>query len=309
MYYFIVNPQARNGFGYKVWEKVEKQLKLASVDYHVYLTEHPGQAAEYAEQLTKGCKEPRIIVIVGGDGTVNEVLDGICFGGTITLGYIPAGTESDLARSLKLPRSAKKCLKKILHPKYHKMMDYGVVTYGEDTVKHRRFVVSAGIGMDAAVCHSLMYSKMRQIFNNLHMARACCLIMSLKQLLQAKPTKGYILLDGTKKVEFNYIYFISAQLHPCEGGGFRFAPKADYSDGKLELCVASHSSKIQLFQVFLRAFFRHPVKRNKGIRIYQCREAMIHTDKPMAVHADGESCQYQNHLDIRCIEKKLRIIV
>ena len=145
MYYFIINPHSRSGYGFKVWKRIEKLLKLECVEYRAFLTERPGQAAEYADQLTKGCQEPRIIVVVGGDGTVNEVLDGLSFCNTITLGYIPTGSGNDLARSLRLPRSPRKCLKKVLRPKYHKLMDYGVVTYGDDVVKHRRFAVSAAL--------------------------------------------------------------------------------------------------------------------------------------------------------------------
>lgn len=308
MYYFIINPHAKSGNGYKVWKKIEKMLAIESIEYRAYMTEHPGHAAEYSEQLTRGCKEPRIIVIIGGDGTVNEVLDGLCFCGTVTLGYIPAGSGNDLARSLKLPKSPKKCLKKILRPKYHKLIDYGVITYGDDIVRHRRFIVSAGIGLDAAVCHNLLYSKLRSVFNHMNAAKLGYMGIGLKQLILAKPTKGYILLDGTKKVEFNYIYFIAAQIHSSEGGGFRIAPKADYSDGKIEVCIASHPSKLHMATVLFRALISRSAK-NKGIRTYQCKEVLIHTDKPMAVHADGESCLYQNDLDIQCIEKKVRMIV
>lgn len=308
MYYFIINPHAKSGNGYKVWKKIEKMLAIESIEYRAYMTEHPGHAAEYSEQLTRGCKEPRIIVIIGGDGTVNEVLDGLCFCGTVTLGYIPAGSGNDLARSLKLPKSPKKCLKKILRPKYYKLIDYGVITYGDDIVRHRRFIVSAGIGLDAAVCHNLLYSKLRSVFNHMNAAKLGYMGIGLKQLILAKPTKGYILLDGTKKVEFNYIYFIAAQIHSSEGGGFRIAPKADYSDGKIEVCIASHPSKLHMATVLFRALISRSAK-NKGIRTYQCKEVLIHTDKPMAVHADGESCLYQNDLDIQCIEKKVRMIV
>ncbi|MEG1145475.1 MAG: diacylglycerol kinase family protein [Clostridium sp.] len=308
MYYFIINPHSKSGNGYRVWKKIERILNTEEIEYHACMTEYQGHATEYAEELTRGCKDPRIIVVVGGDGTFNEVLDGLCFCGTVTLGYIPAGSGNDLARSLKLPKSAKKCLKKILHPKYHKLLDYGVLTYGDDVIRHRRFIVSAGIGLDAAVCHNLLYSKARTMFNRMHMAKLGYIAVGLKQLVLAKPAKGYILLDGAKKVEFNYIYFISAQIHSTEGGGFHFAPKADYSDGELELCIASHPSKFHMVSVLLHALLPHSTK-NKGIRTYRCREALIHTDKPMAVHVDGESCLYQSDLDIQCIERKVRMIV
>lgn len=307
MYYFIINPHSRSGYGFKVWKRVEKLLKLECVEYKAFLTERPGQAAEYAAQLTRGCKEPKIIVVVGGDGTVNEVLDGLSFCNTVTLGYIPTGSGNDLAKSLKLPRSPRKCLKKVLHPKYHKLMDYGVVTYGDDVVRHRRFAVSAGIGLDAAVCHNLIHSGIRQLFNRIHLQKMNFILVGFKQYLMARPAKGYILLDGSKRVEFNYIYFISAHIHPFEDGGFRFAPKADCSDGKLEVCAVSHASKLQVLSILARSLVKR--SHNKGLRTYQCREVQIHTDRPMAVHVDGESCLYQSDLHVRCIERKVRVIV
>lgn len=308
MYYFIINPYSKSGNGYRVWKRVEKLLKLDNIEYSAFLTEHPGHASEFADQITRGCKEPRVIVVVGGDGTMNEVLDGLCFCGTITLGYIPAGSGNDLAKSLKLPRSPKKCLRKIIHPKYHKLIDYGVITYGDDVIHHRRFCVSSGIGMDAAVCHNLLYSKTRLVLKRFCSSKLGYIGVGLKQYILAKPSKGYILLDGTKKVEFNYIYFIAAQIHSTEGGGFCFAPKADCSDGHLEVCVASYSSKRQLLTTLMKSLLPYG-SPGKGLRTYSCREALIHTDRPMAVHADGESCQYQSDLDIRCIERKVRMII
>ena len=60
--------------------------------------------------------------------------------------------------------------------------------------------------------------------------------------------------------------------------------------------------------LFLRT--RLPIfRKKKGVRTYECREALIHTEQPMTVHTDGESCQYQNDLEIRCIERKIRMIV
>jgi YegS/Rv2252/BmrU family lipid kinase len=308
MYYFIVNPNSRYGRGRRVWKKLKKMLEASNVDYEVHLTEKPGDARDFARELTEGCKEPRIIVAVGGDGTVNEILDGLSFCGTITLGYIPAGSGNDLARSLKLPRSPYRCLKKILSPKYHKLVDYGVISYGEDEICCRRFMVSAGIGFDAAVCHNLLHYKSKRKKRLIPLGKFLYIIMGIKQLILAKPSKGYLLLDDVQKVEFNHVYFVSAHIHPYEGGGFKFAPGAAYDDGKLTICVMSNSRKRRLVPVLLNSLIGR-YSHNKGIRLYTCQEAAIHLDRSMAVHADGESCLCQNTIQVRCIGRKLRMIV
>lgn len=308
MYYFIVNPNSGCGKGDKIWKKAERILKASDIKYEVHLTKRSGDAKRLSTELTEGCKIPKIIVAVGGDGTLNEILDGLAFCGPVTLGYIPAGSGNDLARSLKLPKSPYKCLKKILSPKYHKLVDYGVISYGDEVISHRRFAVSSGIGYDGAVCHNLLYSRLKVCLNKLHMGRLSYIAIGIKQLILARPSKGYLILDGVQKVEFNHIYFISAHIHPYEGGGFKFSPKADCCDGKLSLCVVHNSMKWKLIPFLFHAFLGDGRKLN-GVRFFDCREAVIHTEHPMAVHADGESCLCQQDLQISCIEKKLRVIV
>lgn len=308
MYYFIVNPNARRGLGRKVWEKLERRLVHAGVEYKVCMTEKPGDARTFAEELTGESKDPCIIVAVGGDGTVNEVLDGLSFAGQVTLGYIPTGSGNDLARSLKLPRSPMRCLKKVLNPRYHKCMDYGVLSYGENEREHRRFMVSCGIGLDAAVCHMLLDARRSRKPRLLRPGRLSYMLLGIKELAVARPVKGYLLLDGVKKVEFNHIYFVSAHIHPYEGGGFRFAPRADCADGELEVCVVHHQHRHSLVPVMIDAWFGR-TGRHRGVRFYGCRELQIHLERPMPVHVDGESCYCQQDIHLQCIEKKIRMMV
>jgi len=308
MYYFIVNPNSCRGRGRNIWKKVESVLKACNAEYQAFLTEKPGDARRFARELTEGCRESSVIIGVGGDGTVNEILDGISFCGSITMGYIPAGSGNDLARSLRLPKNPIRCLKKILHPKYYKLMDYGVLSYGDEEISHRRFLVSAGIGMDAAVCHSILYSKSKGLFHKLRLGRLTYLMVGIRQLILAKPSKGYILLNGVQKIEFSNAYFISVHIHPYEGGGFKFAPDANFEDGQLSVCVMNNRKKRKLIPVLLRSLMGRK-SLNKGFRYYSCEEVTIHMDRPMAVHVDGESCFCQNDVQLRCIGRKLRMIV
>lgn len=308
MYYFIVNPYSKSGRGSMIWKRLEKQLDGMGIEYKAYVTEKPGEAREMAANLTKGCKEPKVVIAVGGDGTINEVLNGLAFCGPVIFGCIPAGSGNDMARSLNLPKSPIRCLHKILNPQYHQRLDYGVLSYGKEEIAHRRFMVSSGIGFDAAVCHNLLYSKVKIILNKLHLGKLSYMMIGLKQLALARPSKGYLVLDGVQKVEFNHIYFVSAHIHSYEGGGFNFAPQADPSDGKLDICVVYQSSKRMLLPALLKAW----VGRNRscrGIRHFVCREAEIHTDNVLPVHVDGESCFYQRDLQLRCISKQIKMIV
>lgn len=304
MYYFIVNPDSGGGRGFRIWRKLEKLLSRTCEEYEAYFTHGPGDARAIAGELTEGNRDPKVIVVAGGDGTLNEVVDGLSFNGPVTLGYIPGGSGNDFARSLRLPKSPRRGMRKIRRARYQRLVDYGVLSYGEGEVCHRRFVVSAGIGLDAAICHSLLYGGLARMFRG----KVSYIAAGLWQILRLRPVKGYLILDGVQKVEFNHICFISAHIHPFEGGGFRFAPEADCSDGLLSVCVVHTASRVRLIQILLDAFLGRKNRRS-GVRRYSCREAAIHLERPMAVHADGESCQMQQDIHLHCVQKKMRVIV
>ena len=307
MYNFIVNPKAGSGKGLKIWKAIARYMDSPNIEYEVFLTEGIGDARTAARRLTDSHDEPRYIIAVGGDGTMNEVLDGVSFHGPLSLGYIPAGSGNDLARSLRMPGRTIKCLKKQLAPRHFTMIDYGVLTYGNQEVSHRRFLVSAGIGFDAAVCQDALSSRCRQRLNRLGMGKLSYILIGIHQFFKCKSCKGYILLDGVKKVEFNNILFISCHIQPSEGGGFLFAPRADGSDGKLNICVMSHGTRTKLIPVLLSALIGR--RRPKGVRTYECREVSIHTEAALPVHADGESCGFQTDIQASCIARKVRMMI
>ena len=90
MYIFITNPNARSGQGARVWSEVEKLLKGRDISYQVYFTKCQRHATRIVREITADGKE-HTIVALGGDGTVNEVLNGIKELSKVTFGYIPIG--------------------------------------------------------------------------------------------------------------------------------------------------------------------------------------------------------------------------
>ena len=307
MYFFIVNPCSSGGRGERIWKKLKKLLEKRTVSYEAYLTRQPGEARDYARALTENVQEKRIIVAVGGDGTFNEVLDGLYFYPEVSLGYIPAGSGNDFARSLRLPTNPKRALNKILLSPYYQFLDYGVLTYG-DKAEHRRFAVSAGMGLDGEVCLCIKQGLVQKLMRRLRLGRFSYILFGLVRLIMAKPSRGYIILDRVKKIEFNHIYFISAHIHPCEGGGFCFAPGADAGDGKLSVCVVSHANKRKLLNTLIAALLRRK-KNIRGIRRYECQEAAFYMEQPQAVHTDGEVCGTWRMIETECIRKKIRMIL
>ena len=128
MYYFIVNPNAGWGKGGRVWRVLSCYMEKHQVEYEAYLTTEKGDARNIARKLTAGRKEPMILIGVGGDGTMNELVDGLVFGAHLTLGYIPAGSANDFRRGLRLTSNPVKGLKRIVAARRQRLLDYGIIS-------------------------------------------------------------------------------------------------------------------------------------------------------------------------------------
>lgn len=306
MYQFIVNPSAGAGRGYRIWKRLEKQLENDSQEYRVFFTERQGDAAEIARVLTADKDEAKILVVVGGEGTYNEVLNGISFKGMLTLGFVPAGFRNGVSKGFQSYIRVKGQIKRVLHPKYYRMMNYGVLTSGGDEIFNRRFGGRCGVGLDAAICHNLLCSSVRTQMGRVRMDRILHLGLGLKQLMLAKPVKGYIVFDNVKKVEFNHIYFIT--FHVCEEEKKKKSSEhVENEEGKMKVYVANSSKKINMVPILLDVIMGIR-KKERGIRVFECNEASVHLSRPLAVHVDGESCRCQQDLEIRCIPKRIRMI-
>lgn len=307
MYHFIVNPSAGTGRGYHIWKRLERQLENDSQEYRVFFTEHQGDAVRIAEALTADRNEAKILIVVGGEGTYNEVLNGISFKGMLTLGYVPAGFRNALSNGFQSYWKVNRQSRRILHPKYYNLTDYGVLTSGSDEIFNRRFAGRCGIGLDAAICHNLLCCSARSQMCRFHLEKVLNFVLGLKQLMLARPVKGYIVFDGVKKVEFSHIYFITFKIGKEKARKKRKQEYTETDGGKMMVYVASCAKKRKMIPM-LKDLTMGVRKRERGIRVFECSEASIHLGKPLAVHVDGESCMCQQDMEIRCIPRKIRMI-
>ena len=117
MYHVIINPASRSGRGRKIWkEMIEPALNRENIDYQCYFSAKAGDVARITEKLMEETTDSPIqLIILGGDGTINEALCGISDPSKIILGYIPTGSSNDFARDLKIPTDPSAALDLILH--------------------------------------------------------------------------------------------------------------------------------------------------------------------------------------------------
>lgn len=308
MYHFILNPVSRSGKSRKLWDTViEPYLEASETPYSAHFSERAGDITRITAEIASGASDtPHRIVILGGDGTLDEALQGIPDLTRVLLGYIPIGSGNDFTRDMPIPKDPLKALRRILEAEGTTAVDIGTTTY-EDGTWHR-FIVSSGIGFDAAVCEETNRSDMKGFLNRIGLGKLTYLGIALKQLFASRAASCQIRLDDGEPVSVNRILFAAFMNHMYEGGGFKFAPGADYRDGMLDLCVVGDLPKALILVALPTAFFgKHYIFR--GITPYRAQKVEIRTSAPLWVHTDGEVARRSDHLIITCQKQALQMYI
>lgn len=318
MYHIIMNPTSKSGKGLSIWRKLEAILSEKKIPYKLYESTYTGHVTELTKQITS-TGHPVNLIVLGGDGTVNEALQGIVDFDKVSIGYIPTGSSNDLARALNLGNRPEELLLRILDGTHAHMLDLGILTYesdSEDTSRlHRRpvhksryFIVSSGIGFDAAVCEEALSSPIKDTLNKLKLGKLTYLCIALKQLFAAKAISCQITLNGQKTIFVPKLLFTAFMIHPYEGGGFCFCPQADNSDGLLDLCVVGDLPKLLILFALPTAFFgKHYIFPK--INHYTASSVQLKTSAPLWVHTDGEVYLKSDRISVSCLRQRIRFLV
>lgn len=141
----IVNPTAGNGRGKKVYESVKKLPLYAELTTMEYVTEYEGHATEIVQQVER-YDSIEAIIVIGGEGTMNEVVNGLTK--NIPLSFIPAGSGNDFYRGIGQPKHPVQILQNIVQTNNVKSYSYARV---RDEQHEKSFINCIGFGFDAFV--------------------------------------------------------------------------------------------------------------------------------------------------------------
>lgn len=229
----VVNPMASIGKGGKDWPEIEQLMKSENIDFNVVTTEYQGHAIQLVKDLIteKGYQK---IISVGGDGTNNEVINGIFtqerFPTTeITMGVIPIGTGNDWCRTFGFPSEYSKNVE-ILKNGHTFLHDIGKVTYFNDgNSKCRYFLNAAGTGLDEMVCNKTNRLKAQGKGGTVRY-----LFSTVYSILSYKCQHVQIEVDG-KMIFDDKIMSLSIGNCNFNGGGMMMMPKAVPDDGLFDI--------------------------------------------------------------------------
>lgn len=311
MYRFIINPNSKSSSAGNLWSLLEARLEQRQADYRVYFTDHAGHGREIAADLCEehrmmGESEPLTIIIVGGDGSVNEIINGISSYQNVILGFIPCGSGNDLAANLGLPSDPLAALDRILSPKRIEYIDHGILSCC-DTGDARKFSVSAGIGYDADICFEALNSPVKKFLNRIRLGKATYFVIALKQIFTHKPLYAKLVIDGVTQQCGKYLCVV-AMNGAREGGGLRLAPKARMNDRKISVCIVKDFPKLftlLMMPLLLLGLHTHI----KGIDVIECSSLEIISKKPATTHTDGEFAGKHTHIRFTCTKEQVKVIL
>ncbi|MFW5805390.1 MAG: diacylglycerol/lipid kinase family protein [Bacteroidales bacterium] len=283
-YLFIVNPNAGNSKVGKDWIRIEKILQKRAVKYKAMLTTQAGHASEIiSEELQMGYKT---IVVVGGDGTLNEVVNGIFHQNLvppeqIKLGIIPVGTGNDWARYYNLPRKYNKALDRIFNLTTH-FQDVGRLRYaynGKETISY--FVNISGFGFDAVVVNST--NEMQERGNR----ASITYLFSLLRCLFSYKAEEISLVIKDKHIR-QKIFSLSIGNGKYSGGGMRQTPDAIINDGIFDVTLYDDMPVWKI--IFnLHKLYNGKIKSLNTVKTFRTSKLMVYNNnKPLLAEIDGE---------------------
>ncbi|MGD0779970.1 MAG: diacylglycerol kinase family protein [Dehalococcoidales bacterium] len=277
----IVNPAAGAGKTGRLWPRIMSIFKGHGLRFEHTITEAPGHAIELAKIAAK--KGYDMVISVGGDGTIHEVVNGLYASGNISdnlLGIVSTGTGSDYIRTTGISRNFEDACRCFLQPR-QRTVDLGIVEYAKNGGRAERlFVNFAGMGFDAEIVR-----RTTQQFKKLG-AFPSYLMGLLTTLLSYRNHKISLVVDG--KVEERRVCTVIMNNGKYGGGGMFTAPQADLADGLLDVMIIGDVSKPDLLRSLPRIYkgthLTHPkvaAKKAKEIEVKSLGERLY-------LQADGE---------------------
>ncbi len=276
----IVNPIAGAGKTGKKWPQIMSLLKNIGLRLEHDSTEAPRHAIELAKSAAE--KGYELVVSVGGDGTINEVVNGLYDAGSmgdVMLGIIGTGTGGDYIRTIGVPRHHEEACQRLMNPK-KLVVDLGIVEYvSNGRMVERLFVNLAGLGFDAEVVKATT-----QRFKALGGVPSY-LVGLLTTFLFYRNREVSIKLDGNE--EDRKICTIMMNNGKYGGGSMCVAPHADPTDGYFDVVIIDDLSKPDLLwslpRIYKGTHLTHP-----KVSVKRAKEVYIQSERRMSLQADGE---------------------
>ncbi len=298
----IYNPVANQGGAQKILQKVKDLFEMYDFKYDLKLTENHGHALDLAKQEAESGRN--LIIAAGGDGTMNEVINGLMRADLKdnkrpVMGVLPVGRGNDFSFGMDLPSEVEKNVRAITEGKTRKI-DIGIVT-GGDYPNGRYFGNGVGLGFDTVVGFEAAKIKWAK-----GAASYFAGLIKTISLYRTTPTYEIILDDETITQPSLMVSIMNGKRM---GGAFHMAPDGDPGDGFFNLCIARQVSQMKILPLATR-FISGSQANHPAIRMPKSSKVRVRAlNGSIPAHADGETiCTAGEELLIELIPQAIEVI-
>lgn len=283
-WFVIVNPNAGRRKGEKDWLEIAGLLNEAGIRYLNVFTEHPNHAVKLARKYIEAGY--RQIIVVGGDGTLNEVVNGVYTQKKyppqeITLAMISVGTGNDWGRSFNIPMGYREAIQVISNQKTQ-LQDVGRVSYThKELQKQRHFINMAGLGFDAMVA-----KRTNKIKESGKSGPFSYLISLFTSLIAYKPIISKVTVDG-KEIDAD-VFSMSVAICRFNGGGMMQAPDAIPDDGLFDVTIITRVSRFIVIKS-VKKLYDGSFLSMPQVKTFRGAHVEIESNPDLYLETDGES--------------------
>lgn len=277
---FVVNPVSGSGKTGRLWPELAERAAARGLRGETLLTERPGHASSLAEEAA--ANGARVVVVVGGDGTVNEVVNGLRRAGSdgVQLAVFPRGTGDDFARTFGIPGDFDRALE-IAAKGHPRTIDIGRARYVSPggSEEERYFVNFAGAGISGAIAKRGAATSRRLG------ARLAYFWATVAVFARWKSSEMSLEIDGKRRVDQLYEVIVANGAYVA--GGMWMAPEASPDDGLFETVLIGDFTKAEFVATFPKIYRGKHVGHAK-IEILRARTVSVDAKAPLPVVLDGE---------------------
>jgi len=273
--FLILNPRSGNGKNEKHIPSIISHFKTKNIPFGYHVTTHSDDARKVASEVKE---KFQIVVAAGGDGTINEVVNGIAGSNTI-LGILPLGSGNDFAKAMRYPKQFNQCLE-LLSNQGSRTIDLALIEAlnSVSEKKSKYFINSVGIGLDAQVASEA---------GRINWVRGLpkYSVAALNVVFGYKAESSWV-----SSAEFESVgkhLLISIGNGKSSGGGFYLTPEALLDDGMLDVCLAKNLSIFEILKIFPFVFLGKHARFQK-IEMRRTTKLVVKTETDLPVHVDGE---------------------
>lgn len=283
---FIINPKSGIGKQKIVERRIETYLDKAAFDYEICYTQAKAHAIELSREAAQ--MGYAAVIAVGGDGTVNEVAQGLLHTQT-AMGIIPAGSGNGLAHFMKISLNVRKALQLINR--------FNVKTIDTGTINGRVFVSIAGVGFDAYVAERFSQVKTRGFWSYAKIA--------FMEYIRYNPKRFKIYVN--ERIIKTKSFMICVANSDQFGFNTRISPTSVIDDGLLNLCIIR--KPLIYYAAFVIPFiFVGLAHKTPFIRIFKTTDVRIIQQKNNIAHIDGDEIDLGKELEVKVVPSSLKLI-